>query len=247
MATKNSFGQKWYQQSASQKEELGTLLTLNDGRVFAYAKAGGTGLAAGKLVLTAAVSSNANDEVVAATSAIGAKTVSVTFGGAQTASTYKDGFLHVNDDTGEGHVYGIKDHAAGTTAVIVHLKCPVRVAITAGAGTVTLTKHPQDGVVVLPATTAAAVGAPVGVPPVAVTASYYFWNQVKGPAAVLTHGTVVLGNVVYGDFTASTGVAGAVIPASTLAMQVIGGQIGTVLHVNIDTEYSLVMLSIPGY
>jgi hypothetical protein len=247
MATKNSFGQKWYQQSASQKEELGTLLTLNDGRVFAYAKAGGTALAASKLMLTAAVSSSANDEVVAATSAIGAKSVSVTFGGAMSASAYKDGFLHVNDDTGEGHVYGIKDHAAGTTAVIVHLKDPVRVAITAGAGTVTLTKHPQDGVVVLPAATAAAVGAPAGIPPIPVTASYYFWNQVKGPCAALVHGTIVLGNVVYGDFTASTAVAGALIPASTLAMQVIGGQIGVVLHVNVDAEYALINLSIPGY
>ena len=85
----------------------------------------------------------------------------------------------------------IKDHAAGTTAVQVNLKDPIRVAFTAGASTVSCIANAQDGVVVFPTTQTAA---PAGVPPIAVTASYYFWNQVKGPLPVWTYGTVVIGN-----------------------------------------------------
>ena len=69
----------------------------------------------------------------------------------------------------------------------------------------------------------------------------------KGPTAALVSGTVVLGNEVYGDFTGSTGVEGAVIPGSTLAMQIIGGCVGVVLVVNATTEYSLINARISGY
>jgi hypothetical protein len=240
MATKNSFAQKWYQESATQKEELGTLMTTNDGRVFAYALNAAVALAAGKLTQAAAPDSNAHNEAIAAAAAIGVKTLSVTFGGAVVASAYKDGYMHVNDEAGEGHIYGVKDHAAGTSTVAVFLKDPIRVALVASTSEITFTKHPQKEVIVLPTT---ATSIPVGVPPIAVTASYYFWNQVKGPCALLTDGTIVIGQHV----RLSDGVAGAVEPLDRDGTAEDEACVGTVLQVNANTEYSLIMLAIPGY
>jgi len=234
------FAQDIYAKSSVQLEALGTLRVLDDGRAFAYARAGAVDLAAGKVTQTAIPSATSTDEVVAASAAVGDMSISVTFGGAVTADFYKDGYLWVNDDTGEGHVYRVRGHAAGTTAVIVNLKDPVRVAITAGAGTVSLIQNPQDLVIVYPTT---GTGAPAGIPPIPVTANYYFWNQVKGPAAVLTDGTIVIGQHV----RVSDGTAGAVEPLDRDGTAEDEAAVGTVLQVNATTEYSLIMLDIPGY
>ena len=233
------FAQDIYKESSVQLEELGTLRILSDGRKFQYARAGAIALAAGKVTQTAIPSANASDEVVAASAAVGDMSISVTFGGAVTADFYKDGLLWVNDDTGEGHLYRVRGHAAGTTAVIVYLKDPIRVAITAGSGTVSLIQNPQDLVIVYPTT---GTGAPAGVPPIPVTANYYFWNQVAGPVPVLTDGTVVIGQHV----RVSDGVAGAVEPLDRDGTNENEAEVGTVLAVNADTEYSLINLSI-GY
>lgn len=234
------FAQDIYAQSANKLEELGTIRILSDGRTFAYARAGATDLAAGKVTQTAIPSANASDETVAASAAVGDMSISVTFGGAVTADFYKDGWLWINDDTGEAHVYRIRSHAAGTAAVIVYLKDPIRVAVTAGAGTVSCIQNPQDLVLVYPTT---GTGAPAGVPPIPVTANYYFWNQVKGPAAVLTDGTVVIGQHV----RVSDGVAGAVEPLDRDGTHENEAEVGTVLAVNANTEYSLINLAIHGY
>lgn len=240
MTTKNSWAQKWYQQSLTQKEELGTIMPLNDGRVFAYARAGAVALAAGKLTQNSVVDTNAHNEAIAAAAAIGDTYLTVTFGGAVTASYYKDGYVHVNDETGEGHLYGVADHAAGTSSVRVDLKDPVRVALVASTSEITLTKHPQDLVIVYPTT---GTGIPVGVPSIPVDINYYFWNQVKGPAAVLTDGTIVIGQHV----RVSDGVAGAVEPLNRDGTAEDEAAVGTVLQVNGTGDYSLIMLAIPGY
>ena len=233
------FAQDIYKESSVQLEELGTLRILSDGRKFQYARAGATALAAGKVTQTAIPSANASDEVVAASAAVGDMSISVTFGGAVTADFYKDGLLWVNDDTGEGHLYRVRGHAAGTTAVIVYLKDPIRVAVTAGSGTVSLIQNPQDLVLVYPTT---GTGAPAGVPPIPVTANCYFWNQVAGPVPVLTDGTVVIGQHV----RVSDAVAGAVEPLDRDGTDENEAEVGTVLAVNANTEYSLINLAI-GY
>jgi len=233
------FAQDIYKESSVQLEELGTLRILSDGRKFAYSRAGAVALAAGKVTQTAIPSANASDEVVAASAAVGDVSISVTFGGAVTADFYKDGLLWVNDDTGEGHLYRVRGHAAGTTAVIVYLKDPIRVAVTAGSGTVSLIQNPQDLVLVYPTT---GTGAPAGIPPIPVTANYYFWNQVGGPATALTDGTVVIGQHV----RVSDGVAGAVEPLDRDGTAEDEAAVGIVLAVNANTEYSLINLAI-GY
>lgn len=233
-----AFAQPLFTQSATQKEELDTVREEQDGRTYAYSLAGATALAAGLVTQTAVATDNAHNEKLSATQseAIGSYKVTMTFGGAVTASFFKDGYLWVNDDTGEGHMYRVKDNAAGTSDVLVTLKDPIRVALVASTSEVSLIQNRQALVVLAPSTL---TGCPIGVPPIAVTAGYYFWNQVKGPAAVLVAGTVVIGNSVCVLTT-----NGAVAPKATDSVLC---TIGTVLRVNATTEYSLINLAIPGY
>ena len=231
-----AFAQPLYKQSVSQMEALDTIRVEPDGRTYAYALAGAANLAVGKMTEQAPPVATASDEVVAASGVAGDMSVSITFGGAVTADFYKDGYLWFNDDTGEGYFYRVAGHPAGTTAVSVALKDPIRLAFTAGATTVSL-KQNRQALVVIAATTLAA--APAGVPGIPVTAGYYFWNQVKGPAVVLTAGTLVIGNVASVMTT-----AGAVGPRAETDILT---SVGTVMAVNATTEYSLINLAIPGY
>ena len=231
-----------YSQSATQKENLNAIRYLDDGRCFAYARAGAVALGAGKLTQNSIVDTNARTQTLSATqsAAIGDMSVVVTFGGAVTADFYKDGWFHISDGTGVGHVYRIRTHAAGTASVTLYLYDPIRVALVASTSVWVCTANIQNLVLVMPTTE---TGVPTGVPLIPVTINYYFWNQVKGPAPVLVHGTVVIGNIV-GPSSQSTPVAGAV---EALASADIIGGCGVVLQVLADTKYALINLAIPGY
>lgn len=235
------FAQALDAESATALERIGTIRVEDDGCVYVYSRNGGTALAAGKLTQNSVVDSNAHNETVPAAAAIGATSVSITFGSSIAANYYRDGYMHVNDATGEGYKYRIKGHPAAASGnsytVYVDLYDPIKVALEASTSVVTFTKHPQDSVVVFPTTQ---TGAPAGIPLRAVTAYYYFWNQVKGPAVCLTYGTIVIGNKVQ----QSTSSAGAVQACAT---DEIIGSVGTVLQVNATTQYSLINLAIPGY
>jgi hypothetical protein len=110
----------------------------------------------------------------------------------------------------------------------------------------------QCNVVVVPDATLTMLGPLAGVPPINVTASYYFWNQVKGPCAVKCRGTLVVGNTVIADWTTTSGSAGSVIPMASgtnnsIADVIKGGFIGTVERVNATLTYAWINLMIPGY
>lgn len=231
------FTQGIYKESATQNEKLGTVRYTEDGRCFAYAKAG-EALAAGKMTQSSAPSANYLNKAVTISSAIGDTRVQLTFGSAVTKDQFKDGWFHVNDADGEAHIYRVKSNNAGTSTVDVFLYDPIRVALVSATSEVTLTANAQNGVITSLVT--AQTSFPTGVPPIAVTSAYYFWNQVKGPAACLTNGTIVIGNEVFVGVT----VAGAVDP---VASDGIIGSVGRVLQVNANEEYSLIMLHIPGY
>lgn len=232
------FAQGIYEQSVIQKEELDTVRVMWDGRMYAYARAGATALGVGKMTQGPIPSGNANKETLYADVAIGGTVVYVTFGGAVTKDFYKGGYLWANDDAGEGTWYRIKGHPAGTTAVAVQLDDTCRIAMTAGATTISCIQNRQN-LVVIADVTSVLTSQPAGVPPIAVTEYYYFWNQVKGPCAVLTSGTVVIGNPV--AMLTTDGAVGAMATDSILT------SLGVVMSVNLTTEYSLINLAIPGY
>ena len=241
-AVKKIYAQDLFSESVTAKERLGTIRVLEDGRKFVYAKMGATGGVAGNLYQAAAPTvTNHTNIAVAAAAALGAKRVSVTLGAtAAAANLYADGFLNVNDAAGEGHLYKIKGHAAigsGGTGWI-NLYDPIRKALTTSSE-VSLVRCPVDAVIIHPSPPTAPLA---GVCTFDVTANYYAWLQVSGICSILTDGTLD-----YADsICASNGTDGSVekyVPATTTGL----GPIGYVLNINASTEYSTVMLQIPGF
>jgi hypothetical protein len=232
------FAQGIFQQSSVQNHALDTVRYLSDGRMFAYSRAGAVALGAGKLTQNAVRVPNDSNRTIYAAAAIGATQVYITTGGAVTADFYKDGWMTVNNEAGEGYIYRVKSHPAGTTATLFQLHDPLRLAI-GSAGCVTLTKNRQDLVLICPSTL---TGVPVGVPPIVVDINYYFWNQVKGPCALLCDATTLVIGEEVAPSNATPGAVEAMIHATTFDTTV-----GVVMDIAAATEYALVNLAIPGY
>lgn len=224
-----------YEISSTQKLPLGARVDLMDGRSYVYCKAGAADLAPGKLAQ--AVAPTEEDQAVTVSAAVGDQFITVTFDGAAAANAWRGSILYVNDDTGEGQMFTVKDHLAGTTGVVVNVYEKVRTAITAGAGTISIVPNPYEGLIICPTTCTAMI---IGVPNVTITAAYYGWVQVKGPCPVWGTGTLVVG----GTVERSASVAGSVDPTTETTF---GSALGQVMQVNATTEYSLVALAIPGF
>lgn len=236
------FNQGLYDISVTQKHRLGTIRRLGDGRVYVYAKAGAVALAPGKVTMSVAADAGIQAEAVAAVAAVGDDHVHVTMGSTSifnTANAFKDGYFWTDDAVAGGDVYKIRGHAAISTgsAGVINLYDRVRVQIEI-TNTWSALKEIQSGVLIANTTPSGSI---TGVPNVDVTASYYFWNQVKGPCVVLTDGTVAIGQGV----CLSNGTGGAVeayVPATSL-----DPSLGQCLSVSATTLYSLINLQIPGY
>ena len=233
-------------QSSTQKGiPLGTRLELPDSRVFHYTRAGGTNLDIGKLMQQAVVTSGHDvDLAVASAAAIGDTTVTITNSTtAITADMYKEGYLFVNNEAGEGQLCTVKSNPAestgsGSCIITLEDEDALTVALTTSSK-VGLRKNLYDGAIVNPTTP---TGVPIGVTPRSVTAYYYFWLQTWGPAAVLTNGTALLGKAVRPGETT----AGSVDVFSLNSVDADGQEpvIGWVMTVSATTEYSLVFLTI---
>lgn len=235
-----SYTEEIYKTYSTPKHRLGAKLEFPDGRMFRFALAGAVALAPGKLHQMPVPAANHTDIAVAAAAAIGATRVSVTLGATAAAENlYKDGYLLVNDDTGEGHYYRIKSHlligSGGTGWINLYEDSPIKVALVNGSTTVTLVRNPFAQVIIHPSPPTAKIA---GVTLVNVSANAYCWLQTRGPCAVLTNGTLVAGD----HAVPSTAVDGSVMPSA--AFETDGPSVGKVITVNADTEYSLIDLYI---
>ena len=216
---------------------LGSVLYYGD-RVFRYGLAGGVALTAGKLVQTI-VGTKADHQDLAPTAAVAAGEYEIsveTAGTDLTLNQYAGGYLYVNDAAGEGQCMKIKsnpvhDHS-DDPSVIITCHDALATALTTSSK-VSLIQDPWSAVLVAPA---AETGAVMGCPIVDMAASAYGWFQTYGPAAVLTVGTVVLGHNVVRSAT----VAGGVAPATSDLLDIVG----TVMLVDVTTDYSLIKLNI---
>lgn len=241
------FDQHIWDISSTAKHPLGTIRQLGDGRKFAYSQAGGTALLAGTLnQMAVQVANHLNMDVVAAptaaSGAIGSFFVTLTLGAtAATANQYSEGYLYHNKNGVLGQMYKIKSNPAADSAATLKLELydPVRVAW-ADADEGTIMKHPQDGVIIYPTTSTRVA---TGIAPVAVTAAFYFWNQVKGPCTVLADGTLVLGNHV----RASDAAPGAVENLDRDGTAEDDVVVGTTINIGTTAETAAIMLAIPGY
>ena len=238
--------------TSGKKHRLGTKMEFPDGRVFYYGKAG-EAITAGKVAMMKTPNADhIKDLAVAAAAAVGATQITVTNGGSTavtgsgkftgdfaTDGDLVDGYVFVNDAAGEGQVWQIRDHSTAATGATItidfHDGDSVRTALTTSSE-VGIAVSPYSSIEVWDVNDID--GIVVGVPTCDQTSGYYGWYQVKGPAAVLTNGTVVLGKNVMTGSTTDGSVD--VMADDSSAEFLIGG----VMHVGATTEYSLVDLNI---
>lgn len=206
------------------------------GRIYRYVKAGATALDPGKLVVNADLVANHTNQTFNAAAAVGDTVVYLNIGAtAATQDQYRDGFLTVNDATGEGITYAVQGNSAASSSgvVTVYLKEPIKVALVASTSEGTLKPSNWSGVVIS-ATDQADLA--VGVPNVTITANYYGWVQTRGECAVLADEAVTKGQAL----TIGTGTAGAVEAQDAAGEP----QIGVASEALVDTEYRSAFLTI---
>lgn len=211
--------QSIYAQAAVQNCAIGSkLVEKESGREFIYTQAGSVNLS--KALMTISLPPVSNYLDIAQTAygwAVGDSSgnVLITTGATPATDYFKDGWLVVNKGTGLGQCYPILSSSSHATIVAVVLKSG-HVVITAWpeASEVSLVKNVFRDVIVAPVTTLTAT--PAGVPIIDVTATYFYWNQVKGPCAMTvdTGDSLTIGEPV--GAAGTNAVAGAVGVASTL-------------------------------
>jgi len=188
--------------TATQYYMLGCIYELNDGRKYRYCQAG-EALTAGYISQSAVGTANWQNEAQTNGSAfaIGDKEVTVVLATTASENQFAEGYLTIEDGTGEGQMYLIAKNKAGTANATsgydVKLTLAdeggIRVA-TATTSEVTITLNKYKDVIAFPTDP---TGTCTGVSPVAVTDNYFFWSQVKGPAAVVNGSdTIVVGDLV---------------------------------------------------
>jgi len=230
-----------YQTSSTKLGTIGQRLQLNDGRVFYYARAGSSYLYAGRAVASMAVSSELSKACTAATT--GAYEITVTTSASSAVADMPEGYLLINDvGPGEGHMMKIKKAAANaslSTSIDFTLYDPLPVEAIA-TNEFSVIFNPWNDVVSTDAQNALATGQFVcGVPPVAVTASYYFWCQTWGPAAVLSAANVGVTGDSLGTGIDDDGALGLYLGTASDTQHV-----GTAMNLQVDTEYNAVFLRI---
>ena len=195
-----------YNSSTTQAHALGTRFEDGTGRVFRYAKAGGSALVAGN-VLQAPAQITTHQTMTPAAAAVGATQVTATLGitNAVTADQYAGDFLIVDTTPGNGYAYQIQTHpaAAASATCVFTLTEPIQVALTTSSR-VSLQANPYGGVIQAPTTL---TGAPVGVAIYPAAANEYCWIQTSGVCPVLIAGTPAVGSAVVSPGSA----AGAVV------------------------------------
>lgn len=208
---------------------------------YRYGQAGATELALGKLNQVEAPDSNVVNVTVAATTVVGATSVTIDAGAAVAANEYEDGWLMINDATGQGQKARIKSNpvlaAAGELVLTLYKEHALKVALTVDVSEASLVKNPWKDLIVSPTTV---TGRAAGVNSVTVTALYYAWFQVKGMANVLINGTPGVGSAVF----ASTTTAGALENVNTSGAAAVSHQLGVMRDVGVSTEYKPVFLTI---
>lgn len=224
-----------HETSTKPQHVLGQKMELPNGDVFRYCKAGASNLVVGNVQQAPAPVANHVNQVIGVNASVGDITVTVTLGAtAATADQYAGGYLVINDAAGEGHTYPIASHPAhaGSGDLVVTLREPVRVALTADTSEYTLVANPYNGVIIAPTTE---TGPAVGVAPIAIPATNYGWLQTRGVCSTLIQGTPGAGiSVARSDTTAGA------VEISDGILQPVGAMVNT----GVSGEHNAVSLSI---
>lgn len=234
----------WFHQTSDKQHPLGTIGVAEDGRTYRYFRAGAANIVTGALCQMAVPGANFDELAVPTATTVGQKEVSVTNGATTlVADELADGYLNVEDDTGEGYLYKIEGNdaeSAGSANFNIRLKSGLVVAWTTST-TVGIWKNPYSAVIIHPSPATAKL---LGVTCRAMTANYYGWLQTKGPASVITEGTVVINERVVDSATADGAVAPMALTEGTPNTAAGQFTLGTVIEVAATTEESFVWLDI---
>jgi len=230
------FRQGLYQTSATAKERVGRIRRTDDGRTFMYCKAGAANLAAGKVNVAEALDATWVNEAIVTAQVAGDQVLALTItsaGAAILENQFQGGYFQINNEVAEGTSYLIESNSAvliSGTSITITLSEPLRVALTSASK---FTLVSSTGWKVVEA--AGALGRAVGIPPVAVTAAYFFWNQIGGVCPVLIDAT----NPAAGTTVSPSGrTAGAVHALGTLTYM----PMGQMLVTGVATEYQPIRL-----
>ena len=233
-------GSSGYDKTATttQKHRLGTKMAFSDGRVFYYSYAA-EAITAGKLTMGSQTASDHIKDLAVVSGAAGSNQIVLTNGGSTaitgsgkytgnfgTRGDYVDGYVFINDVTGEGQIFQIADHSTAATGAALTIDLYDNDTVQTALTTSSVEVWDADDI----------DGPALGVPTHDIASGEYFWNQTAGPAAVLTAGTLVLGNEA---FSSTDGAAGPSASDNSAECKV-----GTVLAAGANTEYSLIDLSI---
>lgn len=229
-----------HETSTVPNHNIGFKYETDDGEIFRYAYAGGSNISRGKLQVCPAPKTNHHNCAWSSGGALGANTVTITLGAtAAVANEYANGWLVVNDATGEGTRYRISSHPAAESAATLQLTLAevVRETALVSGSEMTLVHNPWNGVV----EAAVEERQPAGVPLVNVTANNYCWLMTRGTTAVLQGDATNLGE----ELVAHASTAGAVDAASTTYGTAFAYYtVGKAKVAGVDTEYNPVFLTI---
>ncbi len=214
---------------------LGAVGVTADGRVYRWSQAGGATLAPGKINVAATVNTDVTNKTVARTYDAGVNQVIVDAAGAIAADAYADGFLTINDATGEGISYLVASNTvtAGAAELTVNLAEPTATALTIDVSEATLTKNPWDDIVI---SVADQLDMAVGIANVSLTTLYYGWVQTRGLCSALADESYAIGQ----NLTIGSSVVGALEANDAAGEQ----NVGVAIVAGVDTEYREVFLTI---
>jgi predicted RecA/RadA family phage recombinase len=230
--------------SATQNYALGTVRQFSDGRRFRYCQAGASGITRALMQQTAVADSKFLDITQTGHSqTAGSKSITVlcTTGSAVAANYFTGGHLLVTTGTNAGDIYPILTSTLEVTDTLLDLVLSEALRNNiAATDKIAVIPNRWKKTVVVPTTTATA--APAGVPLIDVTASYYYWAQVRGPAPLFvdTADTIVVGSKVGIPATNAVAGAGGVTTATAFAYPIYG----TVMWIAAAGEPALVNLEI---
>jgi len=201
---------------------LGTISATPDGRTYRYSRANSSVdlVAAQAQAAPTTIGATHTNLAVGAAAAVDALEVTnITIGAtALTADQYRDGYLTVQDNAGEGFTYQINGHSAydsTATTVKISLRDPLEIALTT-ASEVTLAYNPWD-LVVVSATDQADLPTGITHRAVDVSVARYYWSQTGGIAAVVSDEDNAVGT----QLTTGTGTAGHLEAVDAVAEHVV--------------------------
>jgi len=174
-----------YEESIDQLALIGSKLRMVDGTEFHYCKAGAAGIGIAKMAQAEAVTSDWTEEVQTAfglLAGVESGTVLIT-GTAPVANEWAEGWLLCSKGAGIGQRYRIQTNTSHATEPFVTLYDAVITEIAAASEISIIKSNFMDTIVV--DKTAGLTAHAIGVPLIDITASYYYWSQTKGPAALI--------------------------------------------------------------